>query len=169
MDSSFFLNIAHDALFAAIAGIGFAMVMAPKRRALPFIALIAALGHSLRFVLQESALAAGITLASFGAALAIGFVSVPLAKRIKCPAGSLAFPALLPMIPGMYAYKAVLALVRFCQTGVSHEPQLADFIVAFFYNGLTTLFVMSALVIGILIPIQFFRRIHYTRGAMMRG
>ncbi len=158
-----FLSVIQDAFFAAIAGVGFAMVMTPARRSLPLIALIAALGHSLRYVLMEVA-GANLTLASFCAALTIGFLSVPLARRLRSPAGSLAFPSLLPMIPGLYAYNAVLALVRFCTAGQAEEARLAESIIAFFYNGLTTLFVMCALVVGILIPIQIFRRMHFTRG-----
>ncbi len=162
---AFLLPVAQDALFAAIAGVGFAMASNPARRALPFIALVAAVGHALRFVLQEGC-GVDITSASFCAALAIGFLGVPLAKRIKCPAGPIAFPALLPMVPGLYAYNAVLALVRFNRGG-SYDGQVSA-ILAFFDNGLTTLFVMCALVVGILIPIQIFKRVNFTRGAAIR-
>ncbi len=160
---SFLLAVAHDAFFAAIAGTGFALVSIPSRRSLPSIALLAALGHALRFTMQEG-LGANITIASFAAALVIGFLSVPLARRLRCPAGLLSFPALLPMIPGMYAYKAVLALVHFMTADLSQRAQLAESIISFFYNGLTALFVMGALVIGILTPLQVFRRVNFTRG-----
>ncbi len=160
--TTFLLLIAHDAFFAAIAGVGFALVSTPSRRSLPFVALLAAVGHALRFTMQET-LGANITIASFAAALAIGFLSVPLARRLKCPAGLLSFPALLPMIPGMYDYKAVLALVQFMRADLGAQPRLTELIIAFFYNSLTALFVMCALVVGILVPLQLFRRIHYTR------
>ncbi len=162
--AAFLLSVALDAVFAAIAGVGFALALTPSRRSLPLIALLAALGHALRFVMQE-ALGANITLASFAAALAIGFLSVPLAKRLRCPAGLLSFPALLPMIPGMYAYKAVLALVQFMSEEPGAHTLLSESIIAFFYNGLTALFVMCALVVGILIPLQVFKRMHFTRGS----
>ncbi len=165
--TAFVLSALQDALFAAIAGTGFALASTPSRRSLLPIALLAALGHALRFVLQE-ALGANITLASFAAALAIGFLSVPLARRLKCPAGLLSFPALLPMIPGMYAYKAVLALVNFMAAEPGDGAHLSGPVIAFFYNGLTALFVMGALVIGILIPLQLFRRVHFTRGGGVR-
>ncbi len=164
---SLLLAIVQDALFAAVAGAGFALALTPSRRSLPLIALLAALGHALRFVMQE-ALGTNITIASFVAALAIGFLSVPLARRLKCPAGLLSFPALLPMIPGMYAYRAVLALVHFMAENGSEHELLRESIIAFFRNGLTALFVMCALVVGILIPLQVFKRVHFTRGASPR-
>ncbi len=165
--TSLLLPVLHNALFAAIAGMGFALVSTPSRRSLPLVALLAALGHTLRFVMLE-AVGCNITVASFVAALAIGFLRVPRAKRLRCPGELVAFPSLLPMIPGMYAYKAVLALMRFMTEELSYDARLGESIIAFFHNGLTTLFVMSALVIGMLIPLQIFRRIHFTRGASTR-
>ncbi|WP_301707862.1 threonine/serine exporter family protein, partial [uncultured Duncaniella sp.] len=46
-------KIFQDALFAAIAAIGFAAISRPPRRAYVYCALIAAVGHSLRFVLMD--------------------------------------------------------------------------------------------------------------------
>ncbi len=163
----YLLPVLHNALFAAIAGMGFALVSTPSRRSLPLVALLAALGHTVRFVMQD-AVGVNITTASFVAALAIGFLSVPLGKRLRCPAELVACPSLLPMIPGMYAYKAVLALMHFMTEELSYDSRLGVSIIAFFYNGLTAVFVMCALVIGMLIPLQLFRRIHFTRGGSTR-
>ncbi|MDE6366976.1 MAG: threonine/serine exporter family protein, partial [Muribaculaceae bacterium] len=43
------LQIFQDALFSAIAAIGFAAISNPPRRAYPLCALIAAAGHSIRY------------------------------------------------------------------------------------------------------------------------
>lgn len=48
-----FLQIFQDALFAAIAAIGFAAISRPPRRAYVYCAVIAAIGHALRFVLMN--------------------------------------------------------------------------------------------------------------------
>ena len=50
------------------------------------------------------------------------------------------------MIPGMYAYKTILALICFMQTG--DEEILPNLIVEIFRNGLTIFFVLVVLVIG---------------------
>ncbi len=165
---SFLAPVLQNAFFAAIAGVGFALVSTPSRRSLPLVALLAALGHTVRFIMQD-AVGVNITTASFVAALTIGFLSVPLGKRLRCPAELVACPSLLPMIPGMYAYKAVLALMRFMTEELAYESHLGESIIAFFYNGLTAVFVMSALVIGMLIPLQLFSRIHFTRGSVARA
>ena len=61
---------------------------------------------------------------------------------------------LLPMIPGMYAYKTILALIRFMK---NDDPLvLQQLIVEIFRNGLTALFVLFALVIGVSLPLFIF-------------
>ena len=53
-----------------------------------------------------------------------------IAKRVYCPAEVFAFPSLLPMIPGMYAYKTVLFLMQFFQT--ENEKVLLDTLIGVF-------------------------------------
>ena len=60
------------------------------------------------------------------------------------------------MIPGMYAYKTILALIRFMNDEDSEVLQAS--IVEIFRNGLTTLFVLSVLVIGVTLPLFIFHK-----------
>ena len=47
------LQILEDAAFAAVAAIGFSSISNPPKKAFPICALLAAVGHSLRFVLMD--------------------------------------------------------------------------------------------------------------------
>ena len=58
------------------------------------------------------------------------------------------------MIPGMYAYKTILGLIRFMKTDDDSVLQLL--IAEIFRNGLTTIFVLFALVIGVSLPLFIF-------------
>ena len=96
-----------DALFAAIAAIGFAAISNPPKRAYIYCAIIAAVGHSARFLMMHQSLwGMNIVMASTLAAFIIGFLAVLLSPVSKTPAETCLFPSLLPMIPGMYAYRA---------------------------------------------------------------
>lgn len=96
-----------DALFAAIAAIGFSAISNPPRNAYVYCALIAAVGHSTRFFLMHHAAASmSIVPASVIAALVVGTLAVLLSPRAKTPAETFLFPSLLPMIPGIYAYRS---------------------------------------------------------------
>nr|WP_320038627.1 threonine/serine exporter family protein [uncultured Bacteroides sp.] len=147
--------IIFDGLFAAIASIGFAVISNPPRKAILVSAFLAAVGHGLRYCLLHST-SLDIASASFIAAFSIGMLSIFFAKRIHCPAEVFSFPSLLPMIPGMFAYKTILALVKFIQC--KDDSASVDIIVAIFRNGLTATFVMFALVVGVAVPMFIFHK-----------
>lgn len=105
-------DILLDGLFAAVAAIGFGAISDPPMRAFPRIALLAAIGHALRFTLMHCA-ALDIAIASLFAAFAIGMGSLWLSRGVRCPMTCLYIPALLPMVPGIYAYKTVFSLIMF--------------------------------------------------------
>jgi len=147
-----------DGLLAAIAAIGFAVISNPPRNAIFVSAILAALGHSLRFFLIKSGL--DISLSTFVAATFIGLLSMLFARIIRCPAEVFSFPSLLPMIPGMFAYRTILSLIRFMQSTDVLKAQ--SFMLDFFHNGLTTLFILLALVVGVSLPILFFPKLSFS-------
>ena len=88
------LQILQDALFAAIAAIGFAAISHPPKRAYLYCAFIAAAGHSLRYILmEESMLGVHIVFATTIAAFVIGILAVLLSPVAKTPAETCLFPA----------------------------------------------------------------------------
>ncbi len=152
MNSDMFRMILFDGLLAAIAAIGFAVISNPSRKSVFVSALLAAIGHSLRFFLIKLGLE--ISLATFVAASCIGLMSVLFAKLIHCPAEVFSFPSLLPMIPGLFAYRTILGLIKFMQNTDAIKSQ--QYMLDIFHNGLTTLFILLALVIGVSLPVLLF-------------
>ncbi len=146
-----------DAIFSAIAAIGFAVISNPPRKAVIIAALLSAIGHSFRYYLLHCA---GLDLATstFFAAFLIGLLSFAFGKLIRCPFEVFTFPSLLPMIPGMYAYKMFLSLGKFIRSDSAFHLQLIEDV---FKNGLTAIFVLLALVVGVSIPMLFFHEQSY--------
>jgi uncharacterized membrane protein YjjB (DUF3815 family) len=151
-------SVLFDGLLAAIAAIGFAVLSNPQRKAIFVSAILAAIGHSLRFFLIHSGME--ISLASLIAATTIGLLSILFAQIIHCPAEVFAFPSLLPMIPGMYAYRTILSLIKFMQTTDAKLNQVN--FMDFFHNGMTTIFILFALVVGVSLPILLFPKSSYS-------
>ena len=147
-------NILSDALFAAVAGVGFGAISDPPLRAFKMIALLAAVGHACRFCLMTYA---GIDIAtsSLVAALLIGFGSLWLGKRVYCPVTVLYIPALLPMIPGRYAYNMVFSLIM-CLQHVGDPEGLRHYMEMFFSNGMITVTVIFLLAAGASFPMFLF-------------
>lgn len=152
------LTLIEDILYGAIASIGFATISNPPVKSLKHCGLIAGLGHGARFLLMRNG-ELGIIAACFIAALLVGCLAVLCSGRVKCPAESLSFPALLPMIPGMYAYHMVQGLI-----GLMEADEQTAFEPCFFlfgYNLIITLSVILLMVVGISLPIFFLKKLSF--------
>ena len=153
-----------DGLFAAVAAIGFAIISNPPRKALLICALLACVGHAVRyFLMHNAAMPLDQVTASTAAGFAIGLLAVPFAMRIHCPAECFAFPSLLPMVPGMFAYKAIRDLINIVRLP---DEYTVEYVARFFHNGSLTVLVMFGMVVGCIIPIFIFHRQSFsvTRG-----
>ena len=77
----------------------------------------------------------------------------------KTPAETCLFPALLPMIPGIYAYKAFggLAMCVLRQSGGAFDRYFS----LFMQNGLMCMSLLLCLVIGGTIPIFIFKKVSF--------
>ena len=141
-----------DGLFAAVAAIGFGAISDPPMRAFPVIALLAAV---LRFALMQWGV--DIASASLCASVTIGVGSLLLGGRIRCPMTVLFIPALLPMIPGMYAYKTIFSMIMFMQH--LDDPVLgSEYMQAIVRNGFVTFSVIFMLAAGAAAPIFLFNK-----------
>ena len=155
------VNIFEDGFFAAIAAIGFSSISNTPRRAYLTCALIAAVGHAIRYVLTLPDLGGlHIIPASTVASFAIGMFSVLFASRIKCPAEVCFFPALLPMIPGMYAYRTVEALLSCLYH--TREEVFVHYLYLFAFNGFTCAFIILGMVVGATIPVFLLKKLSFT-------
>ena len=148
-------EILSDGFFAAVAAIGFGAISDPPMRAFPVIALLAAVGHALRFVLMLGGV--DIATASLCASVVIGVGSLLLGGRIRCPMTVLFIPALLPMIPGMYAYKTVFATIMFMQH-LGDAAASAQYLQEILRNGFVTFCVIFMLAAGAAAPIFLFNK-----------
>lgn len=155
------IEVIQDGFFAAIAAIGFAAISRPPVRAFGYCAFIAAVGHAIRFVLMHlQGVEIGILLASTIASFVIGCLAVLFSPWAKLPAETFLFPSLLPMIPGVYAYRCFGGLVM-CLLHTS-QPEFQHYFYLFSSNGLTCLFTLLGMVLGASLPIFIFKQTTFT-------
>lgn len=76
---------------------------------------------------------------------------------IRCPMTVLYIPALLPMVPGIYAYKTVFALIMFLQS-LNDPGQGLEYMQQFFLNATVSFSVIILLAAGATLPIFIFNR-----------
>lgn len=135
-----------DALTAAVPAVGFAMLFNVPRAALAYCALLGAFGHALRFGLTQFG---GLPLewSTLIAATALSFIGVAIARKWQAHPKVYTVAAIIPMIPGIHAFTALLALVEIDRTG--YTPEL---LATFINHGLKAFFIVSALAVGLALP-----------------
>lgn len=158
------LDIISDGLFAAVAAMGFGSISDPPMRAFRYIAILAAVGYATRYCLMNF-LGVDIASASLVAALIIGTGSVWFGRKVFCPMTVLYIPALLPMVPGTYAYKTVFSLIMFLQE-ISSPTQGSEYLQAMIYNGAVSFSVIFMLAVGATVPVFVLRE---RANSMTRG
>lgn len=136
------------------AALGFGMLFNVPKRALFPIFLIGASGGLMKFFMMEFEI--GIVVAVLCGATLIGFLSVFAAHNRKCPPITFSIPAVIPMIPGLFAYKAMIGIIKLTS---EKDPTLYSKV--FFEalnNGLTALFVLIVLATGVAVPLLITRK-----------
>ncbi|QEH48656.1 threonine/serine exporter family protein [Aggregatibacter actinomycetemcomitans] len=137
--------------FAAIPAVGFALVFNVPPKALKYCALLGALGHVTRTILIQCNIP--IVFATLVGAALIGFIGVHLSHRYLAHPKVFTVAAIIPMSPGVQAYKAMIAIVQIHHYGFSDalfEQMIASFI--------STTFILGALVFGLALPGLLFYR-----------
>ncbi|MFD0966771.1 threonine/serine exporter family protein [Seminibacterium arietis] len=145
------LMLLDDMFFSAIPAVGFALVFNVPKRVLKYCAILGMLGHGLRTLLVYFDMP--LIFATFIGAGLIGFIGVHLSHRYLAHPKVFTVAAVIPMIPGVYAYKAMIAIVQINHYGPSEQlfSQMIDYFIK-------TGFILSALVFGLALPGLLFYR-----------
>ncbi|RJG39469.1 threonine/serine exporter family protein [Motilimonas pumila] len=134
-----------DMFWSAIPAVGFAMVFNVPKDMLKYCALAGALAHGFRTLLMQQQVP--IEWASLAAATLVGFIGLYWSRKHLIPRPVFSVAAVIPMIPGSYAFTTMIAVVALNEQGFS--PELLQ---VFIENGLKTLFILAALSFGLAIP-----------------
>lgn len=146
------VDLLQNAVLAAIPAVGFGMAFCVPARILGWCALGGALGRGLRFLLVTAGLP--VAVATLLAAAAVSWLGVWAAQRLRAHPKVFTVAAVIPMVPGVPIYTAILALSEIQRGGLTYEL-LATAVTA----GLNATFIVAALAVGLAVPGLFvFRR-----------
>jgi len=140
-------------IWLGLAGIGFGILFNVPERTLKLIFVMAALGGAMKLVVMY--LGGGIIFASFLGAILVGFLSIYAAHLRHSPPFVLAIPAVIPMVPGTLAYRAMLGIIRL--TGEHNNDAFVQLMHDTADNGLKAFFVLLALSLGVSMPMLLAR------------
>ncbi|WP_026959556.1 threonine/serine exporter family protein [Aliagarivorans taiwanensis] len=134
-----------QAILAAIPAVGFAMLFHVPAKYLKFCAILGAFGYVCRSALLQ--LHMPIEWASLVAAMLIGLIAVYWSRKHLIPRPVMTVAAVIPMVPGSFAFKTILSLLALYNHGF--DTQLLAEVLE---NGLKTLFILGALSFGLAVP-----------------
>lgn len=148
------VEILIKSFWAGIGAIGFAVLFnVPRRVILPIWAL-GALGGLIKFTAMQ--FETGIVFASFLGAAAIGMLSIRMAHFRKSPPLVFSIPSVIPMVPGLFAYKMMLGLITL--TSIENTDTYLQALIETVNNGAKMMFVLISLGTGVAIPMLLSRK-----------
>ncbi len=155
-------NLFADAFWAAVAAVGFAVLFNVPRRTLIGCSACGALGHASRTFLVNTGWsgASQIVTATLIGATLVGTLGFLLARRYQMPTITFTVSGVIPMFPGIFAYRAMLDILHIAGIINIGKVTPIDLIVMqeLLPNLLTTAFMLAALAVGIAAPTLLFRR-----------
>jgi uncharacterized membrane protein YjjB (DUF3815 family) len=136
------------------AAIGFAILFNVPSRTLSSIYLISALGGLVKVYMMYFTI--DIVLATLAGATLIGMLSIPLAHNKHAPPLVFAIPAVIPLIPGVLAYRMMLGLITLA--GNVNNDSYTQILSETVNNGLKVMFILMCLAGGVGIPMLITRK-----------
>ncbi|MCS7070879.1 MAG: threonine/serine exporter family protein [Anaerolinea sp.] len=147
------LALLTDAGWSALAAFGFALAFNAPRRTLIGCALAGATGHAVRTALMAGGLP--LEFATLAGASSVGALAWLFARWQRTPALIYAICGSIPLVPGVFAFRAMLALINIAAADPgSAGPFLEEAAIAFTRTGIT----LAAIAIGITAPTLLFGR-----------
>jgi uncharacterized membrane protein YjjB (DUF3815 family) len=148
------LEIVTKSFWAGIAAIGFAILFNVPRRVIFPIWTLGALGGLIKFTAMNFEI--GIVFASFLGATVIGIVSIQMAHMRNSPPLVFSIPSVIPMVPGVFAYKMMLGMITL--TNIENTDAYLKTLIETVNNGSKMMFVLISLGIGVAIPMLITRK-----------
>ncbi len=146
------LDLVVDMVLAAIPAVGFGMLFNVPAPVLRNCAALGAIAHGLRFLLLRAGVP--IELATLIAASVISFIGVWWAQRLRAHPKVFTVAAVIPMIPGVPLFTALITIQQIFERGASQE-----LLTLAINSGLRASFIIAALALGLAMPgLVYYRR-----------
>jgi uncharacterized membrane protein YjjB (DUF3815 family) len=146
-------TLSEDALFSACAAVGYLFLFNVPLRFAWVGVLCGVASHTTRTLCLQHGI--GIVEGSLVGALFVGFLAHGFARAFRAPASAFAFPGVVAMIPGAYAFRAVMGYIQIIATGAQASPGLIAETLAL---SATVIFMVLAIAIGVAAPVIIYSK-----------
>ena len=151
------LSIGAKGFWCGCAAVGFAILFNAPVRSLFAVWLGGFIGGIVKYSFLNTGIGAGMIASTLVASLFVGVLSIPLSKSLAVPDIIIAIPSVIPLVPGVFAYKAMMGLIKLARFDEVHYSSIIGDAI---YNGVMTLFVVCAIVLGLVLPLMLMRKLN---------
>jgi uncharacterized membrane protein YjjB (DUF3815 family) len=148
------IPLLYDAFWSGLAALGFAMLFNVPTRTLRGCLICGAVGHALRTLMIQLGLS--VELSTLIGATAVGFIGTVFARHWMTPAAVFTVSGVIPLFPGVFAFRTMLGVLRVAGLIDPAEGMAALYEVG--VNGIKTALVLGAIAVGIAAPTLLFDR-----------
>ena len=141
------LVIIEKGFWGGCAAVGFAVLFNVPTRALYTIFLLGVIGCILKFSLIS--IEVHVVIAAFIGATIIGLLSIQAAHFKHAPPLIFSIPSVIPLVPGIFAYKTMLGIIKLTAPITDNYTQILSETIN---NGTKAAFIVMALAVGVGIP-----------------
>lgn len=141
-------------LWSGTAALGFAVLFNVPPRTLLSIFAIGAAGGVVRAVFLQAELNA--VLAALAGATLVGVLSISAAHNKHSPPLVFAIPAVIPMVPGLLAYRMMIGLIKL--SGTLPPEAYSGVLYETVNSALRVMFILMSLAGGVAIPMLLSRK-----------
>ena len=141
-------------IWFGLAATGFAVLFNVPTRTLIAICLMGALGGLTKTIMMHFDF--NVIVASFSGATVVGFLSIFFAHDKHAPPPILAIPAVIPMVPGILAYRMMIGLINLA--GKLDNTAYLRVLSETTNNGFKVMFILMGLATGVGLPMLITRK-----------
>lgn len=145
------IEIFLKAFWCGWAAFGFGILFNTPRRGLVAIWTCGFIAGLVKFIILFVLSGDGMIVATLLGAGVVGFATIVIAHMVHVPPIIISIPAVIPLVPGSFAYRTMLGLIKFIN--ISDATVLTNTI----HNGVMTLFIILAISLGVTLPMLLFR------------
>lgn len=142
-----------NGIWFGLAALGFAVLFNVPARTLLYIFSIGTLGGVMKTL--TLLLGVNVIISSLAGALLVGIVSIYAAHIKDAPPLVFAIPSVIPMVPGVYANKMMLGIIKL---SIVPDDQYPKILTETINNGLNATFILLSLALGVTLPLLITRK-----------
>jgi uncharacterized membrane protein YjjP (DUF1212 family) len=148
-DAAPLLPVGLDAVFSALATVGYVFLFNVRSRLWWACVLCGLCSHTLRTVLMHLGL--DIVSGTLVGSMAAGVLAVLFARKFGTPPATVAFPGVVALVPGSYAFRAIVAILQIMKDGGNSSHNLLANAAALV---ITAMLLTGAIALGVAIPLS---------------